>query len=213
MKTDDLVLMLATGTEPTLPHVAARRYAVALGWGLPLSFVLMLATIWLLADLKATMALSGFWVKLGFAFSLAAASLVSSLRLSRPGAKCGYALSALILPIAALWALALFTLIQADADQRVALVMGKTWVVCPGLIAMLSLPIFVPTLWAMRGLAPTHLRLAGGSAGLFAGAVGAFVYTLHCPEMDAPFIAVWYLLGILIPTAVGALIGRSVLRW
>jgi hypothetical protein len=205
--------MLATGTEPTPPYVAVRRYAMALGWGLPLSFVLMLATIGLLADLKAALTLSGFWVKISFAVSLAAASLMSTLCLSRPGAKCGHASSALILPIAALWVLALVTLIQADVDQRVALLMGKTWVVCPGLIAMLSLPIFVPTLWAMRGLAPTHLRLAGGSAGLFAGAVGAFVYTLHCPEMDAPFIAVWYLLGILIPAAVGVLIGRSVLRW
>ena len=46
------------------------------------------------------------------------------------------------------------------------------------------LPVFVATLWAMKGLAPTRLALAGAAAGLLAGAVGAVVYTLHCPEME-----------------------------
>ena len=39
------------------------------------------------------------------------------------------------------------------------------------------------------------------------------VMHLHCPEMAAPFVAVWYLLGMLIPAAVGALIGKRLLRW
>jgi hypothetical protein len=43
--------------------------------------------------------------------------------------------------------------------------------------------------------------------------VGATVYCLHCPEMAAPFVSVWYLLGMLIPAVVGAACGRRVLRW
>jgi hypothetical protein len=39
------------------------------------------------------------------------------------------------------------------------------------------------------------------------------VYTLHCPEMTAPFLGIWYVLGMLIPTAVGAELGPSLLRW
>jgi hypothetical protein len=39
------------------------------------------------------------------------------------------------------------------------------------------------------------------------------VYALHCPEMAAPFIGIWYLLGMLIPAAVGAAIGARALRW
>jgi hypothetical protein len=31
--------------------------------------------------------------------------------------------------------------------------------------------------------------------------------------MTAPFIGFWYVLGMLIPTAIGALIGPRVLRW
>jgi len=213
VKTDDLVVMLAAGAGPVPRNAVTRRYSVAIGWGSLLSFMLMLGTIGLLADLRGALALSSFWIKLGFVVSLAAGSLVTTLRLSRPGASCDHMTVVLALPIVLIWALALVALAQVGADQRIDLVMGKTWAACPELIAMLSLPIFVATLWAMRGLAPTRLGLAGGSAGLFAGAAGACVYTLHCPEMDAPFIAVWYLLGILIPTAVGALIGRFVLRW
>ena len=47
----------------------------------------------------------------------------------------------------------------------------------------------------------------------FAGAAGAFVYCFHCTEEAAPFIAVWYTLGIAVVTAIGALLGRSLLRW
>jgi hypothetical protein len=78
---------------------------------------------------------------------------------------------------------------------------------------MLSAPVFAGVLWAMKGLAPTRLRLAGVAAGLLSGAVGALVYSLHCPELAAPFLGFWYLLGTLIPTAVGALLGPRLLRW
>ncbi|HWT72548.1 MAG TPA: NrsF family protein, partial [Oxalicibacterium sp.] len=38
-------------------------------------------------------------------------------------------------------------------------------------------------------------------------------YCLHCPELAAPFVGFWYVLGMLIPTAAGALLGPRVLRW
>jgi hypothetical protein len=31
--------------------------------------------------------------------------------------------------------------------------------------------------------------------------------------MEAPFLAIWYLLGMLIPTLLGALLGPRLLRW
>ena len=80
-------------------------------------------------------------------------------------------------------------------------------------VSILALPGFVGALWALRGLAPTRLRLAGATARLCAGALGAFVYAFHCPELAAPFIGTWYVLGMAIPTAVGALLGPLALRW
>ena len=78
---------------------------------------------------------------------------------------------------------------------------------------MLSVPVFVAVVWAMQGLAPTRLRLAGAAAGLVSGSLGALVYALHCPELAAPFLGPWYLLGVLIPAGVGALLGPRLLRW
>jgi hypothetical protein len=78
---------------------------------------------------------------------------------------------------------------------------------------MISLPLFAATFWAMKGMAPTRPALAGAGAGLLAGALAVLVYALHCPESEAPFLAVWYCLGIAIPTVAGALLGPRVLRW
>ena len=113
----------------------------------------------------------------------------------------------------AVWLVAAVVLGNAAPAQRVDLVFGDTWKYCPFNIALISLPLFAAALWAMKGLAPTRLVLAGASAGLLAGALGALVYALHCPESAAPFLAVWYVLGIAIPTLAGAVLGPRVLRW
>jgi hypothetical protein len=38
-------------------------------------------------------------------------------------------------------------------------------------------------------------------------------YLWHCPELATQFIATWYALGALIPTALGAWLGPRMLRW
>lgn len=213
MRTDDLVTILATGAGAVQPNQALRRYATALGWGTLGAALLMVTLIGPHPDLAAVVLLPMFWVKLAFVASFAAASLLTALRLSRPGLRLAWALAALAAPVLAIWLLAAAVLTRADAAQRTALFFGDTWNTCPFLIAMLSAPVFVAVVWAMKGLGPTRLRLAGAAAGLLSGAVGTLVYSLHCPELEAPFIGFWYLLGMLIPTTVGALLGPRLLRW
>jgi len=213
MKTDDLIAMLARGAGPVDRGVAARRYATALGWGVLGAAVLMATFLGVRPDLARALSLPMFWVKLAFAAGLAAASLAAALRLSRPGARLAWVPGALAAPVLAMWTLAAIVLARADPALRPALFFGQTWASCPFLIAMLSAPVFVAMLWAMRGLAPTRLRLAGAAAGLLAGATGAVVYCLHCPELEAPFLGFWYVLGMLLPTATGALVGPRLLRW
>jgi hypothetical protein len=120
---------------------------------------------------------------------------------------------ALAAPVLALWALATVVLVAAEPAQRSGLVMGETWAECPVSILALAAPAFVAVLWAMRGLAPTRLALAGAVAGLLAGAIGALVYALHCPELAAPFLGMWYVAGIAAATLIGALVGPRILRW
>jgi len=62
-----------------------------------------------------------------------------------------------------------------------------------------------------------RMYIAGSRNGFHAvmalGTLGALVYCLHCPELEAPFVGSWYLLGMLIPGLAGGLLGPRLLRW
>ena len=164
-------------------------------------------------DIVEAVQLPMFWVKLAFPAALFAAALLAVLRLSRPGARLGRVPAAVAAPVLAMWLLGAVVILAAAPGDRAELLLGFSAASCPFTIALLSVPLFVATLWAMKGLAPTRLALAGAASGLLAGAGGALVYALYCPEMAAPFIGVWYLLGMLIPTALGTMLGPRLLRW
>lgn len=213
MKTDDLVKLLAAGVAPVPASAVGRRFAVAMGWGLPGAVLLLLVTLGIRTDLAQAAGELMFWLKPAFAACLALAGLIATERLARPGMRLGLVWAALATPVLALWLVATVMLINAAPAHRADLILGDTWKECPFNIAFISLPLFAATLWALKGLAPTRLALAGASAGLLAGALGALVYALHCPESTAPFLAVWYVLGIAIPTLAGAVLGPRALRW
>jgi hypothetical protein len=213
MNTDDFVTLLATGAQPIEVGATRRRYALALGWGGLGAVVLMALLLGVRKDLAQAIYLPMFWIKLAFPLCLAGAALFATMRLSRPGVRLGRVPLALVAPVAVIWLMAAMALLSTAPDDRLALLLGQTWAVCPLLITMLSVPTFIGTFWAIKGLAPTRPALAGAAAGLLASAVATAVYALHCPEMAAPFLATWYLLGMLVPTAAGGLLGARWLRW
>jgi hypothetical protein len=213
MRTDELVSMLAAGANAVEPHALQRRYALALGWGAFGATLLMAILLGVRPDLSEAARLPMFWVKLAFPAALLAGALVAAVRLSRPGVPLGRVPAAIAAPVLAMWLIAAFALLYAAPGQRDQLIFGDTWSECLINVGMLSVPVFGALLWAMKGLAPTRLTLAGAAAGLLAGATGALIYALHCPEMAAPFLGVWYLFGMLIPTGVGAALGPRILRW
>jgi hypothetical protein len=213
MRTDELVTLLATGDVAVDRAIAQRRLAIAVAAGLAGAGALMFTLLGVNPGLGAYLLLPMHWVKVIFAVVLAGTTLLLVLRLSFPGRRLGWSPVLPLIPLLVVACLGVAALLAASPAQRPELLLGRTWAVCPLSIAMLSVPAFVLLLWAMRALAPTRLRLAGAAAGLFAGAAGATAYTLHCPELAAPFIATWYVLGVLVPSAVGALIGPRVLRW
>lgn len=213
MRTDDLIAMLAADIAPIDPARAGRRFFAKLAGGAILALAATLLLMGTRPDLPAAAALPMFWSKLILSASLALAGLVALRRLSYPGMRLGRAPATAALPVTALWIFAGVVLLTAPAGERLALVLGESWMKCPLSIALLSVPAFGLALWAARELAPTRLALAGAAAGLFAGAVAAFAYALHCPEMEAPFLSVWYVLGMSIPAGAGALLGPRLLRW
>jgi len=213
MKTQDLVALLASDATPVDRRIMSKRFSQAMLLGALGALLLMMACFGLRPDLGRVASTFLFWFKLAFPLALAAASLWTCTRLSRPGVAIGWANLALAAPVAIVWITAIPLVLLTPASQRVALLLGHTWRVCPFAIALLSIPAFIMVFWAIKGLAPTRLRLAGAAGGLLAGAMATIVYCLHCPEMGVPFWAIWYLLGMLIPTLAGALLGPRWLRW
>lgn len=213
MKTDDLVLILATGIAPAPQHAARRRIGQALLVGLPVSVVMLLAGYGVRDDLASAVFLPMFWIKLLFPLCIASAALVTIHRLGRPGVATGRAWMGLALPVLAVWALAI-------AHKLIGFPVGPTpvmpplsWLLCMLSIGLLSLPVLAASLMALRDLAPTRPTLAGAAAGALAGSVGAAVFALHCKELAPASLALWHLIGMAIPMLAGAALGRRLLRW
>ena len=213
MKTDELVLMLANGAGAVEPNAVRRRLSNAMMWGTAGAIVLMVGLLGVRPDLGTAVTQPAFWGKIGFVAALTVSSLVAVVRLAQPGVRLGWVPGTLSLPVLVMWGITAVTLVNAEPAERLRLLLGQTWAVCPFLIALLSGPVFAATFSALKDLAPTRLTLAGAAAGLLSGATGALVYSIHCPEMDAPFLGTWYVVGILIPALTGALVGRRLLRW
>lgn len=213
MNTHELIDLLASGEGPVERHALARRLGFALlGGGLG-ALLLMAALYGVRADLAEVARTPLFWAKVALPGSLALLALWLNQRLARPGVRGGAVWTLLVLPLLLVWLGAAVTLVGAPPEARADLILGRTWRTCPLNITLLSVPTFAAVFWALRGLAPTRLRQAGAAGGLLAGATATLAYCLHCPEMGVPFWGVWYLLGMLVPTVTGALLGPKLLRW
>jgi hypothetical protein len=213
MKTEDLVSLLSTGSEAVDLKLPSRRWLLALAGGALIAFFLTAGLLKLNPTLWHETSKPMFWVRESYCAVLGVLGLVAAVRLARPGLRLGLAPMGIPLVVMAMWALAVVTLVAAAPQNRARLILGHTAGVCPFLIALIAAPLLMALLWVTRSLAPTRLRLAGAASGFAAGSIGAFIYTLHCPELAAPFLAIWYLLGMLIPTAIGAFLGPRLLRW
>ncbi|MFJ3045357.1 DUF1109 domain-containing protein [Herbaspirillum chlorophenolicum] len=216
MKTMELVDMLAAGTGGSrrLPGGAGTRMAVALAAGLGGSALLLAIIYGVRSDMPELLLQPLFWLKVSFPLAVLLAAQAAAARLARPGMRIGVGpAAALLLPPAVLWLAGAGWLALAPPSQRLELLLGSTWEVCSLNIALLSLPTLASMFWFMRGLAPTRLAAAGAIAGLVAGAQGVLVYSLYCVEMAPPFWGVWYVLGVLAPTLLGAWLGPVLLRW
>jgi len=213
MKTDDLVSLLATGVTPIDRWALAKRFGIAVLIGILGASLLVVSTLGMRTDLVQVSATATFWAKIAFPLSLIIGALMMVARLARPGMSSGRGGLLVSAAVAAVWMSGLYVLAVAAPSARGSMLLGKTWRVCALNIMLLSIPGFIAVFWALRGLAPTRLALTGASGGLLAGSMATLAYCLHCPEMEVPFWGVWYTLGMLVPTAIGAALGPRCLRW
>ena len=212
MRTDELIADLSGRLEPVRPAALTRQLGLAVLAGLIGSAILMLSVLGLRHDIGRAITSFGMWTKLIYTFAIAVFGFWLVERAGRPGADMARPARVLMLPVLVIALLAAAQLLTPGADMPV-LILGHSSRVCAFLVILTALPTLLATFWALRRMAPTRLTLAGLGAGLFAGGAGAFVYSFHCTEGSAPFICIWYSLGILLTAGLGGLLGQRLLRW
>jgi hypothetical protein len=211
MKTDALINLMAQGAGPAQRHPALPRLALALALGLATAFALVL--VFMKPVGGAVLAQGAWWVKLGYAVSLALALGWLAARLGRPVVRAHTAVRVAVAVVAAMALLALWQTFTSAPEMRLSQWRGHSAPSCPFSVLALSLPTLALGLWALRGLAPTRLALAGAAVGMMAGAAGAVAYAVACDELGFGFVATWYTLGIGLAGALGAWLGPRTLRW
>jgi hypothetical protein len=213
VRTDDLVSLLAAGVQPIDARRTARRHWLAITGGLLGALAITAGVLRFNPALSHELFEPMFWVRETYCAVSGLLGFVAVNRLARPGIRLGAVPAGLGAVVIVMWILAAAVLLAAPPQERAHLLFGGTAAVCPFLIALVAAPLFIAFIWVLRDLAPTRLRLAGAAGGFAAGSFGALMYSLHCPELAAPFIGVWYLLGMLIPTAIGASLGPRLMGW
>jgi hypothetical protein len=210
---DDLIQRLSADLRPVPKFAVARRLALGVGAGAAVSAALIGLTLGFRVDMQHAICGSMFWVKLAYTLALAGVALWTCERLTRPAAAGQRRALWLAAPFLVLAGLAVWQLVKSPAQMRMHMMMGDSAMICPWLILTFALPPLAGLVWAVRGLAPTRLRLTGAMLGMAAGGAGASAYALHCPESTAAFMAIWYTLGIIAAGVCGGLLGSRVLRW
>ena len=189
------------------------RLLVPLAVGALVSVAAMWSWLGIRPDLSHAMATGAYWMKFFYTLAIAVMALLAAMKLGRPGADADRRIWLIVIPVIAIVILAALALAVAPQGARDHLLFGSSSDVCPWRIVLLSLPVLGGAMWGMRRLAPTNLVLSGVVAGLIAGAAGAWIYAFHCDESAAPFVAVWYTLGIAAVAILGGVLGKWLLRW
>ncbi|KGJ02850.1 hypothetical protein SAMN04487972_12715 [Paracoccus halophilus] len=209
--TDELIARLAE--DPPPPAFSPRRIAA-----LAMASIALPAAAFLLAAGMRPALLSA-WVnplvplKTALPLAICVLSLLTLLRLARPGARPGIAGWLLLTPVAAatvLWlgAFALLPPAERFAEVGIASV-GE----CLGAIILLSIIPTVCILRLLREGAAMNPPLSGALVGMTAAAGAATGYSLFCTQDNPLFFVSWYGLALLVVTGAGAAFGGRVLRW
>ncbi|QDO96493.1 DUF1109 family protein [Ferrovibrio terrae] len=212
MKTDDLIHAIAEDVTPSGLH-PQRSLALALAGAVAAAAILFWLLLGPRGNALVSLAEPRFVLKFLVTLGLAAAAIGLVLRLIRPGAAPGLWHSALLLAPGLLLIGIGGELLAVPAERWMTVLVGVNARICLTYIPLMGLAPLGLILLALRRGAPTRPALAGAVAGLIAGGISAAFYASHCPDDSPLFVATWYVLAIAILAALGALLGRWLLRW
>ncbi|MCF3973166.1 NrsF family protein [Paracoccus salsus] len=211
MRTDDLVALL--GADDTPPRPIAPRLMAHAGVGLAGSAAVALGVLGIRPDLLAALADPVTLMKWVLPLAAALPALRAALRLARPQVRSAPAqwLSVTVALMAMLWLV--LAAVSAPPGALWPQIRGSTALICLTSVTLVGIVPLVVGLRILSEGASTAPARSGALLGLASGGLAAAIYALHCDE-DAPlFFLTWYSLGIMIVTALGALMARRMLRW
>lgn len=211
MRTNALIEALAKDIEPVRPARTWRRFVGAGALGAMLAGLIVVGVFGIRHDLSAaalTVAAKNFYCLLAVA---AAAPLAFTLSQPNTGAR-KWLWPSLLLILASLGAAGV-ALAMTAPDLRLSAWLAGGFPECLRRIPILATPVAAALLFVVRGLSPTRLTLAGAALGGLSGAIAAVAYSWFCPVDSIAYIATWYLASILLCAALGAALGRWLLRW
>jgi hypothetical protein len=212
MKTDDLIHAIAEDAVP-IGLKPQRRLALALAGAVVAAAILFWLLLGPRGNALVSLAEPRFVLKFLVTLGLATAAVGLVLRLIRPGAVPGLWRSAVLLAPGLLLIGIAGELLALPAERWMTVLVGVNARVCLTYIPLMGLAPLGLILLALRSGAPTRPALTGAVAGLIAGGISAAFYASHCPDDSPLFVATWYVLAIAMLVALGALLGRRLLRW
>lgn len=212
MKTDQLIAALAADAKTTEMPIG-RSLWLAFAGGLVVAALIFFVDVGFRPDLMGAFSSPRFVLKVVLTVSLMISAMGLVWHLARPGdVPIGWIVALSAVPVLLAGA-AMTEMILVPRGAWEHLVFGMNWQVCMVLIPTLSAAPLIALILALRHGATSHPILAGAAAGLMATGLGATLYATHCQSDSPLFVAVWYVIGTAIVTAVGALLGARFLRW
>jgi hypothetical protein len=212
MKTGDLIGALSTDTAPQ-DASPRNAFVKAIGFGALIAGASFFATLGPRPDFMYAIHTVRFDFKFVVTLVLAATAFLAARDMARPEIHRSrmrkFLLAAPVLMILAVAA----ELYMVPSGQWMSKLIGHNMRFCTTMIPLFALGPLALMLWAFRRGAPENPARAGAIAGLIAGGLGAAFYAAHCFDDSPLFVATWYTLAIGIVTALGAFLGRRLLRW
>lgn len=213
MRTDDLIRSLADDSGPVDRFRTAREVIVAALVGGGLAVAALWATIGIRPDLASSLADPRVAAKLAFPAVVALAAAWATVRLASPGRSIASFRLLLASPFLAMAVLACLELASAAPELRLGLILGHSWSFCLTYLPPYAIAPFALLVPVLRRAAPTDLTGAGLAVGLLSGGLAALAYAFHCTEDAMPFVATWYVVGILAVGLLGAVLVPRLVRW
>ncbi len=211
MKTTDLIDMMAQEDPAQLaPERPLRLSALA---GVGVSAVLLFSFWGIRPDFSQVISEPLVLNKYALPLLTALPCLAWIARSRQPDAPLHGLMRWLLLPLFAIAALVIASLMQLPSHQWLSAVRGETLVPCIISIPLLATPVLLSLLWVAKRGAPSNPAFAGALCGVAAGCLATSVYALHCFEDNPAFYGIWYSVAISAVGLVGQQIGARWLRW